>query len=67
MYIFLTMFVTIVDNGFDTAKKRITRGQYEHHAEVLAAGVRKLSKELNIMRRKLMPKRFPPKKKKRFS
>ena len=66
MYIFLTMFVTIVDNGFDTAKKRITRGQYEHHAEVLAAGVRKLSKELNIMRRKLMPKRFSSKEKKKI-
>ena len=34
--------------------------------EVLAAGVRKLSKELNIMRRKLMPKRFSSKEKKIF-
>eukprot|EP00943_MAST-04B_sp_MAST-4B-sp1_P003661 g3661.t1 len=55
MYIFLTMFVTIVDSGFDKAKKRISKGQYEHHAEVLAAGVRKLSRELRELRQKIIP------------
>ena len=52
-YIILTMFVTIIDSGFGAAKERISNGEYEHHAEVLANGMKKLSHEIQGIKKRL--------------